>query len=176
MAFWSDPSTEPKRSFKYKLTLSGMGAGNALMPSWIIKKVSRPTFKVTEVAHSFLDKKFYFPGKVDWDPVTCTVAEPVTPNATKELYRYLVGSGYNFPNGAPPDITTDYSTIAKARAIIKTAEIDQLASDGTVIERWTLNNAFVTNTTLTGMDYDTDAIMSFDLTIRFDWATFAGLD
>lgn len=171
MAFWSDPSTEPKRSFKYKLTIEGMGAANVRLASWVIKKVSRPTFKITEVAHSFLDKKYYFPGKVDWDALTCTVAEPLLPNSTQALYSYLYGAGYNVIT-TPPALSSDYSTIGKNRAVIKSVFIDQLNNDGSLVERWSLNNAFITNTTLTGMDYDTDTIMSFDLTIRFDWADF----
>ena len=171
MSFWSDTTTEPKRSFKYKLVLANMGAGGATLPSWIIKKVARPTFKVTEVAHSFLDKKYYFPGKVEWDAITCTVAEPLVPNATAELYKYLFGSGYNILT-APPTGVADFKTIGKKNAVIGTAYIDQLNADGSPVERWTLNNAFITNTTMTGLDYDTDTILSFDLTLRFDWATF----
>lgn len=171
MAFWSDSTTEPKRSFKYKLTIQGLGAANGQIPSWVIKKVARPTFKITEVAHSFLDKKFYFPGKVEWDAITCTIAEPINPNSTRELYRYLFGAGYNILT-KPPTATSDFSTLGKSRAVIKTVEIDQLNQDGSLVDRWSLNNAFITNTTLTGMDYDTDTIMSFDLTIRFDWANY----
>ena len=172
MAFWSDSATEPKRSFKYKLTLQGLGAANGGFPSWVIKKTSRPTFKITEVAHSFLDKKYYFPGKVEWDPVQLTIAEPITPNSTRELYRYLFGAGYNVLTKQPVG-AVDYSTIGKSKAVIRTATIDQLNADGQTIESWELKNAFITNTTLTGLDYDTDAIMSFDMTLRFDWANFS---
>jgi hypothetical protein len=171
MSFWSDPTTEPKRSFKYKLTIQGLGASGGKIDSWVVKKVARPTFKVTEIAHSFLDKKYYFPGKVEWDALTCTVAEPLTPNALASLYSYLYGAGYNVIT-RPPSAASDYSTIGKSKAIISSVYVDQLNNDGSLVERWQLNNAFITSTTLTGMDYDTDTIMSFDMTIRFDWADF----
>ena len=63
--FWSDPlAPEPKRAYRWLMYL-----GNSLVPQWVVKSVSKPSFTVSETEHKFLNHTFWYPGKVAWNAV-----------------------------------------------------------------------------------------------------------
>jgi len=57
MAFWSAAGTEPRRNFKFLVSMSGL-------PVWIVKTVNLPEITVGAGEHKFLNHTFYFPGTV----------------------------------------------------------------------------------------------------------------
>ena len=57
-SFWSDFTVEPKRKFRWLMSFRGI-------PQWIVKKVSKPNITISEAEHSFLNYKFYYPGRVE---------------------------------------------------------------------------------------------------------------
>mgnify|MGYP003136625886 CR=1 FL=1 len=59
--FWSDPTSEPKRKYRFSFDIAGL-------PIWTITKVKRPSFKVTETNHFFYNHRFAYPARVEWDP------------------------------------------------------------------------------------------------------------
>lgn len=164
MAFWNESGTEPLRQFKFLLTISGI-------ESWVVKKVDRPSFKVGETTHTFLDKKFYFPGKVEWNDVKATIAEPVAPSQTRILYGILQRTGYTAPTTGGYQYLNNLSTVGKLPAII-TFDIKLLDSNGTAVETWSLKNAWIKDVTFTGLDYEQEGANSIDMTVRYDWAEF----
>jgi hypothetical protein len=76
--FWGDASLEPKRKFRWILGMNGI-------PHWLLKTASRPNISLTEAEHDFLNYKFYFPGRVSYDELSITLADPVNPDATSTL-------------------------------------------------------------------------------------------
>ena len=52
MTFWSDKIVEPKRKFRWLLSINGI-------PYWTIKKVNRPTFEI-DVQKRFFSRFFIF--------------------------------------------------------------------------------------------------------------------
>ena len=50
--FWSATTTEPKRAYRWVLLLGGI-------PQWMVKKVGKPAFTVSESEHVYLNHKFY---------------------------------------------------------------------------------------------------------------------
>jgi hypothetical protein len=89
--FWSDSTLEPKRKFRWVLNFAGV-------PQWIVKKVQKPTISVTEAEHTFLNYKFYYPGRVEFNEISITLADPVTPDATAIMERIILASGYVPPS------------------------------------------------------------------------------
>ena len=89
--FWSDSTLEPKRKFRWVLNFAGV-------PQWIVKKVQKPTMTITEAEHTFLNYKFYYPGRVEFNEISITLADPVTPDATAIMERIVLASGYVPPN------------------------------------------------------------------------------
>jgi len=159
-SFWADPNVEPKRSYRWLLFLGGM-------PQWVVKKVTKPSFKVTETAHDYLIHKFYYPGRVEWNTVSVTLADPVQPDSSATMLRILQDSGYAFPTTANAT-----NTIAKANSVnaLGRVMIQQLGPDGESIEEWTLSNAWLQDVKLGDLDYSQDAMVDVELVIRYDWA------
>ena len=166
MAFWNDPSTEPMRQFKFLLTIGGG------LESWVVKKVDRPSFKIGETTHTFLDKKFYFPGKLEWNDVKATIAEPVNVSQTSLLYGIILRAGYQPPSSINPTNLIGLSTVAKAPSILN-VQIKMLNGAGAVIETWDLKNAWIKDVTFSGLDYEQEGTTTIDMTFRYDEASFS---
>lgn len=161
-SFWSDSKVEPKRAYRWILLLGGI-------PQWMCKKVSKPSFAVSETEHTYLNHKFYYPGRVEWNTVTVTLADPVAPDAAHTMVKIIEGSGYSLPKSQKE---AEKSTISKANATnaLGSVRIQQLGADGTPIEEWELVNAWVKDVKLGELDYESDDMVDVELEIRYDYA------
>ena len=170
MAFWTSAESEPKRNFRFKVTI-GTAANDVL---WWAKTVTTPSFEVSSVEHDFLDNKYYFPGRVTWNDVSLTLVDPITIDAVSVTNKYLVDSGYVVKNKTTATDTP--KTISKNKAAgtpgpLKNFKIEVMNAEGKVIEAWTLNNPFITSAKYGDLDYSSDDIRTVELTIKYDWAT-----
>ena len=164
MAFWTDATNkDPKRGYRFTVTLGNMPNG-AL---WYAKSVKKPAPTVTEAEHTFLNHKFYYPGRVEWDTSEVTLVDPVSPDAAAATADILRASGYTPPN-SPNDLQT--MTMQKAVSALGSVVIEQIDGDGKMLERWTLWNAFITGVTYGDLSYDSEDLTEITLTIRYDWA------
>lgn len=166
MAFWTDPSVEPKRKFRFRVQLGNFDEGAI----WYTKTVKKPSFQISEIDHSYLNHKFYYPGRTEWQTVDITLVDPVNPNAALKTLQIISAAGYNIPTDA-----RDNTTMSKANAVRSLGRviIDQFGSErNELVESWTLNNAFITNVDFGDLSYEDDAISEISLTLRYDWATF----
>ena len=161
-SFWSDSGVEPKRAYRWILLLGGI-------PQWMCKKVSKPSFAVSETEHTYLNHKFYYPGRVEWNTVTVTLADPVAPDAARTMVDIISNSGYSLPNG---QVKAEASTISKSKAVkaLGTVKIQQLGSDGKAIEEWELINAWVKDVKFGELDYESDDMVDVELELRYDYA------
>jgi len=169
--FWNQASIEPKRSFRWLLYVSGM-------PQFIIKNVKKPSFTVASSPHDFLNYKFHYPGRVEWADTTITIVDPVQPDSTASLMKILYAAGYVLPD----EFTAQQG---EPRTISKKAFVDamggqiQLVQFGAnsgdqqenIIEKWTLNNPFITNVDFGNLDYSSDDLINISITLKYDWAT-----
>ena len=168
MAFWSEQynaqSKDPKRGFRFKITFQGMNGGDIV---WFAKKVGKPSYTLTEAKHSYLNHNFYFPGRVEWDTITMTLVDPVSPGAVAQTNALVVASGYQIPGSA-----ADLSTISKGKstAAVGYIEIEQIDANGDVTEKWTLKNPFVKSVKFGELAYDNDDLSEIELEVRYDWA------
>ena len=161
--FWSDPSAEPKRAYRWTVKL-----GDAA--EFIAKKVSKPSFTVTETAHTYLNHKFYYPGRVEWNTVTMTLVDSVSPNGAQQVLAMIKDSGYMIPDN--PD--SALSTMSKQRSVqdgLREVYIHQLHPDGSVMETWVLNNAWIKDVKFGELDYESDDMVEIELELRYDFAT-----
>ena len=168
--FWNQASIEPKRQFRWLLYIAGM-------PQFIVKNVKKPSFSVSETGHDFLNYKFYYPGRVEWATVDVTIVDPVQPDSTASLVKILEAAGYVLPDKFT-------SQANEPRTISKKAFVDGLggqiqlvqfgantgAQQENVLEKWTLNNPFLTNVDFGNLDYSSDELVDISMTIRYDWA------
>ena len=168
MAFWSETynanSKDPKRGFRFKISFQGLNNDQIV---WFAKKVGKPSYTITESKHSYLNHNFYFPGRVEWDTITMTLVDPVSPNAAAQTNALVVASGYQIPGNAE-----DLSSISKGKsaAAIRYIIIEQIDSNNEVVERWTVKNPFVKSVKFGELAYDNDDLSEIELEIRYDWA------
>jgi len=186
MAFWTDvsPNTrDPKRKFRFLLTIP------AINQSWAVKTVSKPAWKLGATEHTFINHKFYYPGRLEWDPVNVTLVDPITPYDTSfGVMQWLQTAGYRIPGIGVAN--TPYS-ISKSKAVMnnplhKYASpggaagvqsagdfiIKQIDAEGAPIEEWRLFNAWIQDAKFGDLGYDTDDLIEVALTIRYDFANY----
>ena len=165
-SFWADRATEPKRQYRWLMSLNGID-------SWIIKTTDKPAFEVSESAHSFLNYDFKFPGRVKWNDVNVTLVDPVYPDATATMVAILKGMGYEYPNAEGQSGQTA-KTISKRKAVnaISPVLIKQLDADGTdgFLEVWKLENCWIKNVKFGKLEYKNDEVVEISMTLVYDWA------
>lgn len=168
--FWSNPTSEPKRKFRFTLNF-------AALPVWTITKVARPSFKLTEISHTFYNHKFNYPGRVEWDPISFTTVDPITPDATGILMKMLYASGYEFPDKQFGGESYGYNSVNKVDSIdaLNPVTINAYNAEGVNIEKWTLKNAFVTQVNMGEFSYEANEMLTMDITLKYDWATIEKL-
>jgi len=190
MAFWSDTSIEvpePKRNYRWLCYL-----GNIAEP-WICKSVTKPSYSISEAEHSYINHKFYYPGRIEWNTAEVTLVDPSTPDVVQSVYNALGEAGY-----VPPLSSVDTLTLSKAAGVAALGQVriqqigDRLgetfgggfrANDTTgapilsqpeVLEEWILYNAWIKEAKFGDLDYTNDDLTEISLTFRYDFARLNG--
>lgn len=168
--FWSEKSNiiEPKRKYRFKVQITAFGDQDVV---WWAKSVTIPSYTITHVTHKFLDNQYHFPGHVQWNEISVKMVDPVSPDAVFLTHDILFKSGYAVPAG--PGGT--YETMSKKKSAfgagINGVTITQLDADGNNLEKWTLNNPFLTGVEFGELVYEGDDLREIDMKMRYDWAT-----
>ena len=176
MAFWTDgASVDPKRNFRFKIIISGFAESRGDVSNeseqssvWWAKKVQKPNFTIAEAKHVFLGHTYYYPGKLEWQEITMTLVDPVSPNALAILNDIVDKSGYKIP-----DPTKPLETMGKVKSIgqLGTIQIIQIDADDQPVETWELKNPFLKKISYSELDYENDDLSTIELGLRYDWAT-----
>lgn len=177
--FWTDATLEPKRGYRFLVTLGNMPGG----ATYFVKSVSKPGLKISAKEHMYLGHKFHYPGLVTWDPnpINIKLVDPVSPDASQNLSAIIQASGYVVPKNA-----AHVTTMSKGAAVgaLGTVVIKQLneshgaqgLAGGVAVETWTLNNAFIEGVKFGDMDYSKEELTEIEVSIRYDWATLETLN
>ncbi len=175
--FWNQSSLEPKRQHRWLLYVGGEpkiapGAKQSTIgiPTYVVKKVTKPQFNVTETPHTFYGHRFYFPGIVEWQQTTFTLVDPVDPDVSRILYDALTKSGYNVPDG-PIGVNT-LSKDLSVKALGNIITLRQFSPDNEVVDQFSLWNPWIISVEFGSLDYESDAMVEINVTIRYDYATF----
>lgn len=170
MAFWSTDlqagTKDPKRKYRFKVIFNGLDAnGDGII--WYAKTVKKPSYNITQAEHTFLNHKYYFPGKVEWQESAMTLVDPVSPGAVAQTNAIIRSAGYKVPGSA-----TDLETISKGKfsAALGAVQIIQIDAEGNHIETWSLKNPTIMAVDLGELSYEDDGLVEISLTFRYDWA------
>ncbi len=169
--FWSDASIEPKRKYRFLLSFNGI-------PQWIVKTTGKPNFSVSESEHNFINYKFYYPGRLEWEEISMTLVDPVDPDASHTMLQLIENSGYVAPHNFLNDPqargrNSNVVTFSKKRAVDAVGGrvyIHSIDENGAPIETWTLYNPWIKNVNFGDLDYESDELVNVELTMRYDWA------
>ncbi len=179
MAFWNDKIVEPKRQFRWLLSVDGI-------PYYTIKKVNRPSYEVAEAEHKFINHTFYFPGRVTYNTVSFDIVDTASPDAAETLKQILFAGGYALPkdeNVATQTITKHGGVTALGRVTIEllggggkqgsTAGggiVSPENDEGAILEYWTLHNAWIKKIEFSELDYEGDDLSTITVELRYDYA------
>lgn len=178
MAFWNEGIGEPKRAFRWQITAFAPGGAAVATLKFYAKKVTKPQFTVEEAEHKHLNKSYYFPGHVKWDPVTITFIDDASGTLMEGLTGALAASSYDLINSSSPANHDNNATLSKAGLTGNTTnegklQVQQLDADGSPIETFVLNNAWIKSIKPSELSYDTEDLSTYDVEIRYDWCTFS---
>lgn len=179
MAFWFDyENLEPKRKFTFILSIGGEPSGTDVanevlkMEEYLVKKVKKPGFEVSESEHKFLNHTFHYPGKVKWKEVTFEVVDVISPNTSNVFLRMLQESGYRLPK-SPIDVGDGTArTMSKKNSIraLGTPRIHQIDHDGNIVETWKLFGAWVKDVEFGDLEYEGEDLMAIAVSLQYDFA------
>ena len=167
MSFWTTGEAEPKRKFRFRVELFNNEV------AWYVKSITAPSFEISTIEHHFSDHVFHYPGKIKWNDVEVTLIDPAgekdVVNKTLELIQL---AGYKIPSDGSS--AEDFDTFAKSDLVSNNGNVILEAlsqSGGEVLERWQLNNAFITNVKFGDFDYSSEDMREISITFKYDWAS-----
>jgi hypothetical protein len=142
------------------------------LENYLIKKVKKPGFEISESEHKFLNHTFYYPGKVKWKEVQFEIVDVVNPSSTQKFLELLEKCGYKAPAGPVEPGNANAQTISKLRSVeaLGIPIIRQLDADGRTVDEWRLKGAWVKDVDFGELNYDEEGLMSITVTLRYDFA------
>lgn len=174
MPFWTavdGVTSDPKRVSRFKVEI---GALNNEGTVWYAKSFSKPSAEVKFTTHRYLNHSFNYPGSVTWGDVTVEMIDPADPiDAAGSLAQLLEAMGYQIPSNGADLVNISKRKAVDSLGVVKVTEIDD---EGTDIETWTLQQAFVSKFEWGSLKYDGDDLNVLKITLKYDWAecTVAG--
>lgn len=175
MPFWDPAFQEPLRQYRWYVEFGG-----PLLPAlrYSLKKVEKPKAKVNDITHKFLNHFFYYPGRVEWEPISMTMVAVNSPttgeNSSASFYTLLKAAGYTWPGDAQNGAPQQLATVSKNRFTGLTGPMDivQIDAGGNRLETFRLINPFFTTIQFGSLDYASEEVVDITLNIRYDTAQF----
>ena len=196
--FWTNPlaTYDPKAQFRFIIRIPGMGLEDARPVEgdsfddhqdqsaglvWYAKTIDKPGYQLID-----LTENMYFNSSTKAAPapqadnptlkkITMTLIDPVYPNATRKLVRYLRRSGFQETQAAAAaqklgGADASYVETSGGGISIPKLEIIQLGSFGEDIERWTLIDPYPAEVDFGKLDYSSDDLV--EITVTWGYRTF----
>ena len=168
MSFWQDNNIEPKRGYRFVLSIPGREQG---IKQYLIKSVTKPSFTIASTPHQYLNHTFKYPGRVEWQAVEFVIIDTVNEdsNGTVEVLKILQDMGYELPVPVGTEgkglksIAKNTATSALGQVYIKT-----LNAEGADVETWVLNNAWISDATFGDLSYDGEELLNITMTLQYD--------
>tara|TARA_Y100001973_G_scaffold92251_1_gene141763 strand:- start:825 stop:1310 length:486 start_codon:yes stop_codon:yes gene_type:complete len=143
---------EPKLQNRFLMVVDGI-------PSYLIKKVARPSVSFGEVVLDHINVKRKIKGKANWENISCDLYDPVTPSGAQAVMEW-VRLSHEAVTGRD-----GYSDFYKKDIYIQT-----LGPVGDVVEEWILKGAFVQSANFGDMDWSSEAPANISITMVMDYA------
>ena len=142
---------EPKLQNRFLMVIDGI-------PSYLIKKISRPSITFNEVTLDHINVKRKIKGKANWDNITCDLYDPVTPSGAQAVMAWVRLSHESVTG------RDGYSDFYK-----KDIRIHTLGPVGDIVEEWILKGAYVKTATFGEYDRANEAAIDLSLTLAMDY-------
>jgi hypothetical protein len=142
---------EPKMKNRFVLYMDGI-------PSYIVKKAKRPSLTQDSKAIDHINLQRYVKGKTKWDAMELTLYDPIVPSGAQAVMEW-VRLHHESVTGRD-----GYLEFYK-----KDLTLNVLGPVGDKVEEWILKGAQITKVDFGEMDWATDEVMEFSMTIQPDY-------
>ena len=142
---------EPKVQNRFILQVDGI-------PSFIMKKVSRPQIECGEVVLDHINIIRKVKGKCKWGDITMTLYDPIVPSGAQAVMEW-VRTQHESVTGRD-----GYADFYK-----KDFDIFVLGPVGDKIENWKVKGAYVKTATFGDLDWSTETQVEISLTLAVDY-------
>ena len=143
---------EPKLQNRFIFYIDGI-------PAYLIKNADRPKYTSNTVVLDHINVKRKVKGKSDWNNISVTLYDPVTPSGAQAVMEW-VRLHHESVTGRD-----GYSDFYK-----KDIRFNTLGPVGDVVEEWICKGAIVENAEFGSGDWTSDTPMDISLTIAMDYA------
>lgn len=142
---------EPKTKNRFVLYIDGI-------PSYIVKKVARPTLQQEAKTLDHINVQRYVKGKSKWSTMQLELYDPIVPSGAQAVMEW-VRLHHESVTGRD-----GYLEFYK-----KDLTLNVLGPVGDKVEEWIIKGAQITEVNFGEMDWATDDVMTFTLTIQPDY-------
>ena len=143
---------EPKLQNRFIMYIDGI-------PAFLVKKIDRPNVQFGEVTLDHINVKRKIKGKADWQNITTTLYDPVTPSGAQAVMEWVRLSHESVTG------RDGYSDFYK-----KDIRFNALGPVGDDVEEWICKGAYCSQANFGDMDWSSDTPTEITLTIRMDYA------
>ena len=142
---------EPKKQNRFILRFdSDLG-----ISEWFVESTSRPSITIKSVEIPFLITKNYVAGMYEWGEISVTFRDPIGPSAAQALMEWVRLHAESVTG-----------RMGYAAGYKKNVELEMLDPTGVVIEKWLLENCFLTKADFQGLDYGQDGLAKIQVSLR----------
>ena len=142
---------EPKLQNRFLFDIEGI-------PAYLVKQAYRPKVTFDEVTLEHINMKRKIKGKADWQNISATLYDPVTPSGAQAVMEWIRLS-HEAVTGRD-----GYSDFYKKDVRFKT-----LGPVGDIVEEWVCKGAFVTDAQFGSGDWSSSTPMEIQITMRVDY-------
>jgi hypothetical protein len=142
---------EPKMKNRFVLYVDGI-------PSYVVKKVARPTLQQEAKPLDHINVQRYVKGKSKWSTMQLELYDPIVPSGAQAVMEW-VRLHHESVTGRD-----GYLEFYK-----KDLTLNVLGPVGDKVEEWIIKGAQITEVNFGEMDWGTDDVMTFTLTIQPDY-------
>ena len=142
---------EPKVQNRFLLEVDGI-------PSFIMKKVSRPQIECGEVVLDHINIIRKMKGKCKWGDITMTLYDPIVPSGAQAVMEW-VRTQHESVTGRD-----GYADFYK-----KDLNIFVLGPVGDKIENWSVKGAYIKTAQFGDLDWSTETAVEIQLTLGVDY-------
>lgn len=144
---------EPKRKNRFILRFpSSLGINE-----WYVETASRPKITIGSTPIPFLNTSTYVAGRFEWNPISVAFRDPIGPSASQALMEWV--------RLCAESVT---GRMGYAAGYKKNIDLEMLDPTGVVVEKWILEQTFLTDVDFGNLGYSEEGLASITASLRMD--------
>jgi len=144
---------EPKRQNRFIMRFdSSLGINE-----WFVETAARPSITIGSTEIPFLNTSTYVAGRFKWNPINIKFRDPIGPSASQALMEWV--------RLCAESVT---GRMGYAAGYKKDVDLEMLDPTGVVVEKWIIQDSFLTSVNFDSLGYASDTLASISATLQMD--------